>query len=104
MARHTLNTISVCFTAGEETSSTRKRYARSVMNVSQKMPPEREERYVVVGFSRQNSEGVLAHENDLMVIKVQIHDWSVNQVLIDPVSSTDIFYWDAFKGMNMDTS
>lgn len=38
-----------------------------------------------------------------MVIKVHIHDWSVKRVLIDLVTSTKILYWDAFKGMNMDT-
>lgn len=52
----------------------------------------------------QRGGGVLAHENNSMIIKVQIHDWSVKRVLIDLGSSTDILYWDAFKGMNMDTS
>lgn len=39
-----------------------------------------------------------------MVIKVQIQDLSVKWVLVNPDSSVDILYWDAFKGMNMDTS
>lgn len=39
-----------------------------------------------------------------MDIKAQLSDWSVKRVLIDPSNSTDILYWEAFKGMNMDTS
>lgn len=55
-------------------------------------------RFFKTGFKR-----VLAHKNDLMVIKVLI-DWGVKRVLFDLGSSTDILYCDAFKGMNMDTS
>lgn len=47
---------------------------------------------------------MLAHENDLMVIKVQNPYWSVKCVLIDPCNFANIFYWDTFKGINMDTS
>lgn len=43
-------------------------------------------------------------ENNLMVIKAYIKDWSVKRVLIDPGSSTDILYWDAFKDMGTDAS
>lgn len=66
------------------------------------MLSDKEGRLIIIGFSRQNSEGVLAHENYSMVIKVQIHDLSVKRVLINQGSSTSILYWDAFKGMNMD--
>ena len=104
MARHTLNTISGDFAGGGETSSTKKRYARSVMHVLQNSLPGKEGRPIVIGFSRQDSEGVPTHENDLMLIKVQIHDWGVKRVLMDSGISTDILYWDAFKGMNIDTS
>lgn len=74
MVRHTLNTVLIGITDAEETRSSRKRYVRSVMHVSKKLPPEKEERYIVDGFSRQDSERVLARENNLMVIKVQVQD------------------------------
>lgn len=74
------------------------------MHMSQNPSFEREEKPFVIGFSRQDSERVLMHENNPMVIKVQIHDWNVKKVLIDPGISVDILYWDAFKGINMDTS
>lgn len=32
-----------------------------------------------------------------MVIKVQMHDWSVKRGLIDQGNSADILYWDAFQ-------
>ena len=70
VARLTLNTISGGFTGGGETSSSKKRYALSLMHVSHNIFSGKEERLVAVGFSRRDSEGVIAHENDPMVIKV----------------------------------
>src|ERR1051325_4817250 len=37
-----------------------------------------------------------------MVIKVQIRDCGVKRVLVDPGSSTNVMYWEAFKGMDFD--
>src|ERR1044072_6657076 len=37
-----------------------------------------------------------------MVIKVQIRDWGVKRVLVDPGSSVDVMYWEAFKGTDFD--
>lgn len=85
------------------TSLARKRYTRSIMHVSQKLFSGKEERYVAISFSRRDSKGVLAHENEKMVIKVQNHELSVKRVLIDPCSFVDILYQDTLKGMNMDT-
>ena len=44
----------------------------------------------------------MAHEIDPIVIKVQIRYWSVKRVLVDPGSSADVLYWEAFKGMEFD--
>src|SRR3954469_9167837 len=75
------------------------------MNVSQNDILESEVAVsTVVSFSKKDSKGVLAHENNPMVIKVYIKDWSIKRVLIDPVSFADVLYWDAFKGMGMDAS
>lgn len=46
----------------------------------------------------------MAYQNNPMVIKVYMWKWSVKRVFIDRGSSTDVLYWDAFKGMGMDTS
>ena len=102
VTRHTLNTIVGGFTGGGETGSSRKRYAWEVMHIRQNPLLEEDENSIVTSFSRKDVEGVLAHKNDPMVIKVQIHDWSVKRVLVAPGSSADVSYWDAFKSMNFD--
>lgn len=43
----------------------------------------KEDDSTVVSFFRNDAEGVLALENDPMVIKVQIRDWSVKGVMED---------------------
>lgn len=58
----------------------------------------------MTSFSRKDLEGVMAHENDPMVIKLQICDWIIKRVLINPRSSADVLYMEAFKGMNFDTT
>lgn len=104
VAHHTLNTISGGFFGGDETSSARKRYARSVMHVFKKLFSKEKGRHVAIIFLRWDSEGILVHENDPKVIKLQNHDWSIKRVLIYPSSFSYILYREAFKGMNMDTS
>lgn len=69
-----LNTIAGGFVGGGETSSARKRYARSVMHIEEKSSLEGKGDLVVISFSRKDSKGVLAQKNDPMVIKVQIRD------------------------------
>lgn len=59
---------------------------------------------MAVSFSKWYSRDLLANENDMMVIKVKICDWSVKRVLIDSGSSNKVLYWDAFKGMGIDMS
>lgn len=46
----------------------------------------------MISLSIKDSEEVLAHENDPMVIKVQIWDWIIKRVLIDPNSSINVLY------------
>lgn len=73
------------------------------MHVSQKVLTKDEGRKsATVSFSKRDVRGVLASDNDPMVIKVYIQEWSVKRVLIDTGSSADVLYWTAFKGMGMD--
>ena len=64
-ARHTLNTIAGGFAGGGETSSARKRYARTVMHVDQRSTDKPEDNPGTVTFSKKDAAGVLAHDNDL---------------------------------------
>jgi hypothetical protein len=41
------------------------------------------------------------HDDDPLVIQVQILNCDVKRVLIDSGSSADIMYWDAFKAMQL---
>ncbi|MCI60863.1 gag-pol polyprotein, partial [Trifolium medium] len=56
-----------------------------------------------LSFSEKDSEGVLPHDNDPLVIQVHILGWDIKTVLMDTGSSTDIMYWDAFAGMKQTT-
>jgi hypothetical protein len=44
---------------------------------------------------------VVPHDDDPLVIRVQILNCDVKRVLIDSGSSADIMYWDAFKAMQL---
>lgn len=55
-----------------------------------------------VRFSKQDAIGITPHKDDSMVMKIQIHDLTVERVLVDPGSSTDILYREAFRGVEFD--
>ncbi|MCI49870.1 gag-pol polyprotein, partial [Trifolium medium] len=44
-------------------------------------------------------DGVFPHDDDPLVIQVQILNCDVKRILIDSGSSADIMYWEAFKVM-----
>jgi len=54
------------------------------------------ERSPNITFSARDFEGVVPHDDDPMVITLQILHWNIKQVLIDTGSSTDILTYEAF--------
>jgi hypothetical protein len=46
--------------------------------------------------------GVVPHDDDPIVVTLQIFNWDVKRVLIDPCSSTDILYYEAFEKLGLD--
>jgi hypothetical protein len=44
---------------------------------------------------------VVPHDDDPMVVTLQIFNWDVKRVLIDPGSSADILYYDAFEKLGL---
>ncbi|MCI29365.1 hypothetical protein A2U01_0050574, partial [Trifolium medium] len=54
-----------------------------------------------ISFNAEDWRGVMPHDNDPLVIQVQILNCDVRKVLIDSGSSTDILYWEAFKAMQL---
>ncbi|MCI45210.1 gag-pol polyprotein, partial [Trifolium medium] len=54
-----------------------------------------------ISFTAEDSQGVFPHDDDPLVIQVQILNCDVKRVLIDSGSSADIMYWEAFKAMQL---
>lgn len=79
---HNLNTIiSGGFACDRVSSSSKKKYARHVMHISSVPLIESMSLFVTVSFSQRDAKGIIPHEDDQMVINLQIHDRSVNKVL-----------------------
>ena len=68
---HTLNSIAGGFAGGGETNSARKKYACTVMHVSEDIANIREQDLNPVSFSKRDAIGIMAHKNDPLVIMVQ---------------------------------
>jgi hypothetical protein len=54
-----------------------------------------------LSFSPKDATDIVPHDDDPMVIQVQILNCDVKRVSIDSGSSADIMYWDAFKAMQL---
>jgi hypothetical protein len=96
-----VNTIAGRFAGGGESSSARKRYLRRIERETHStnhvtFPPAPD-----LSFSPKDVRGVVLHDDDPLVIQVQILNCDVKRVLIDSGSSGDIMYWDAFKAMQL---
>jgi hypothetical protein len=99
--RIAVNTIAGGFAGGGNSNSARKRYVRKseresgvVGHVSFPAAP-------YLSFSPKDATDIVPHDDDPLVIQVQILNCDVKRVLIDSGSSADIMYWDAFKAMQL---
>ncbi|XP_045809878.1 uncharacterized protein LOC123904235 [Trifolium pratense] len=99
--RIAVNTIAGGFSGGGVSNNARKRYARSVTheiylvwNTSSSPVPD-------ISFTAKDGQGVFPHDDDPLVIQVQILNCDVKRVLIDSGSSADVMYWEAFKVMQL---
>jgi len=59
------------------------------------------ERSPDITFSAKDFEGVIPHEDDPMVITLQIINWNIKRVLIDTGSSANILTFEAFDRMGL---
>ncbi|XP_024630533.1 uncharacterized protein [Medicago truncatula] len=94
--KHTLHTISGGFAGGGESNHSRKRYACQVMllgdnHASEKIP--------TISFSPEDFGQVIPHDDDPLVISLQLLNWEIKRVLVDTGSSADVLYYDAFSKM-----
>jgi hypothetical protein len=99
--RIAVNTIAGGFAGGGESSSARRRYLRrtdreaySINHVA--LPPAPD-----LSFSPDDAKGVVPHDDDPLVIQIQILNCDVKRVLVNSGRSADIMYWDAFKTMQL---
>ncbi|KAK2445921.1 hypothetical protein QL285_016792 [Trifolium repens] len=99
--RIAVNTIAGGFAGGGESSKARKRYirrsefeAKFVGHTSISSTPD-------LSFTKEDKREVMPHDDDPLVIQVQILNCDVKRVLIDSGSSADIMYWEAFKAMQL---
>ncbi|MCH86943.1 gag-pol polyprotein [Trifolium medium] len=99
--RISVNTIAGGFSGGGESSSARKRYVRRAISeiylVRQPQPLDVPD----LAFTARDGLEVAPHDDDPLVIQVQILNCDVKRVLIDLGSSADIMYWEAFKAMQL---
>jgi len=98
--KQTLNTILGGFAGGVESSASRKNYARQIMFIDEGSHGFAEKSSDIT-FSAKDFKSVVPHDNDPMVITLQILNWNIKRVLIDTSSSADILTYKAFDKMGL---
>ncbi|MCI12290.1 gag-pol polyprotein, partial [Trifolium medium] len=96
-----VNTIAGGFAGGGESSSARKRYVRHTVHEICSIRYPTLPKIPEISFNAEDGRDVMPHDDDPLVIQVQILNCDVKRVLIDSGSSADILYWEAFKAMQL---
>ncbi|PNX84732.1 gag-pol polyprotein, partial [Trifolium pratense] len=99
--RISVNTIAGGFSGGGESSSARKRYVRRAISEIYLVRQPQSLAIPDLAFTTKDGLEVAPHDDDPLVIQVQILNCDVKRVLIDSGSSADIMYWEAFKAMQL---
>ncbi|PNX91900.1 gag-pol polyprotein [Trifolium pratense] len=99
--RVSVNTIAGGFAGGGESSSARKRYVRQALSETFFVGKSSSNPLPDLAFTAKDGLEVAPHDDDPLVIQVQILNCDVKRVLIDSGSSADILYWEAFKAMQL---
>ncbi|MCI54053.1 gag-pol polyprotein, partial [Trifolium medium] len=94
-SRVAVNTIAGGFSGGGDSSFARKRYARRTILETYLVGHAAFPSTPDISFTAKDGEGVMPHDDDPLVIQVQILKCDVKRVLIDSGSSADIMYWEA---------
>ena len=85
-----VHTISGGFSGGGPTASQRKKYARGVNWIDEKISGDPWESDLV--FTRADLRDVVPHDNDPVVISVVTAGRKVHRVLVDQGSSADVMF------------
>jgi len=94
-----VHTISGGFSGGGPTASQRKKYARGVNSIDEKISSDPWESDLV--FTRADLRVVVPHDNDPVVISVVTAGRKVHTVLVDQGSSADVMFWSTFNKLRL---
>ena len=90
-----VHTIAGGFSGGGPTASQRKKYARGVNSIEERISGDLWESDLV--FTRADLRDVVSHDNDPVVILVVTASRKVHKVLVDQGSSADVMFWSTFN-------
>jgi len=94
-----VHTIAGGFSDGGPTASQRKKYARGVNSIEERISGEPWESDLV--FTRGDLRDVVSHDNDPVVISVVTAGRKVHRVLVDQGSSADVMFWSTFNKLRL---
>ena len=94
-----VHTIAGGFSGGGPTASQRKKYARGVNSIEDRIFGEPWESDLV--FRRADLRDVIPHDNDPVVISVVTAGRKVHRVLVDQGSSADVMFWSTFNKVRL---
>jgi len=70
-------------------------FVDDIINQTQRQLPE-------ITFSSKDHKGIIPHVEDPMVIPLHMFNCDVKRTFVDPGSSCDMLYYDAFKKLILD--
>ncbi|XP_068500838.1 uncharacterized protein [Phaseolus vulgaris] len=94
-----VHTIAGGFSGGGPTASQRKKYARGVNSIEERISGNPWESDPV--FTRTDLQDVVPHDNDPVVISVVTAGRKVQRVLVDQGSSADVMFWSTFNKLRL---
>jgi len=94
-----VRTIYGGFFGGGPTTSQRKKYARGVNSIDEKISGDPWESDLV--FTRADLRDVVPHDNDPVIISVVTVGRKVHRVLVDQGSSADVMFWSTFNKLRL---
>ena len=94
-----VHTIAGGFSGGGPTPSQRRKYARGVNSIEERISGDPWESDLV--FTRADLQDVVPHDNDPVVISVVTAGRKVHRVLVDQGSSADVMFWSTFNKLRL---
>jgi len=87
------------FSRGGPTASERKKYARGVNSIEERISGNPWESDLV--FTRTDLQDVVPHDNDPVVILVVTAGRKMHRVLVNQGSSADVMFWSTFNKLRL---